>query len=317
MKKLLLAILFVGSICYAQAQPSLTCNEMLPFGSTLNFSYAASFSVIDTTIQGANVTWNFSALSPSATTGPIVQIVNPASTPNGIAFPDANYCYKETPTAYRYFKLSSDKFERIGSFTSSLRTYTDSQIEMTFPFALNTANNDTWETSSGGTGDYDFNCIGYGTLVLPSGTYNAFLTRVFTTSALADLYSYMWYSSDNGAILLQYIIGDGFFYSTSAMYINSLTIDVSENKVVESIKYNNPVDNTLNVSFEAQDVSEIEYVLTNTVGGIVMNGTVATVPSQANSLSLDVSSLKPGMYFMTIRSAKTGYKPEVIKVIKK
>ncbi|MGI8893897.1 MAG: hypothetical protein ACR2GN_10635 [Bacteroidia bacterium] len=53
--------LFTSSI----AQPTLNSNEMAPFGSSWTMIYTQSYNVIDTSIQGANVTWNFSAMQPT------------------------------------------------------------------------------------------------------------------------------------------------------------------------------------------------------------------------------------------------------------
>lgn len=324
MKKIVLLFLFVGAFLLANAQPVLTSNEMLPFGTLATYEYAAYYNVIDTTTQGANVSWNFSSLLPSITkTGYSIEIVDPATTPYTASFPTADYAYKEiTPSvSYRYFTLSTDKFERIGSYVSSVKTYSDPQIEMTFPFQLGTTNYDTWVNNIS-DGDYQFTCLGYGILTLPSGTYNAFLARAVATEdnmmfGLITIPLYLWYSSDNGQILVQFQIGDGFLFSTVASYMTSTTIDVSETKIVESVKYNNPVDNDLKISFTANDVSAIQYQIMNMSGSIVKAGNIAVSASTSNQVEINMSSLCAGMYFVSLNAANSNFKPEILKVIKK
>ena len=74
---------------------------MLPYGSMMHFKYGSNFEVIDTTLQGENVEWDFSTLEVDDDF--FIEIVAPADTPFGDEFPDANYVYAESPQiAYRF-----------------------------------------------------------------------------------------------------------------------------------------------------------------------------------------------------------------------
>jgi len=324
--------LFVFSLLCAviSAQPSLTRAKMLPFGSVDQMATASDISVLDTTKQGANVTWDFTALQDADPTNVLsYSIANPVNTPYYSTYPTSNYVQVERNLSngveqglsYNYFLLTDTKMERLGSqsvYTGSSSIYSDPQVEYVFPMTYNTSNNDTWASSAssfGGT--YDLKCIGYGTLKLPGATYNNVLMVRVLMVELFTYTSYFWYNADNGAVLANYM--DMSFFGQTGIYSKVLTVAaVNEGKkLVESIKYNNPVDNTLNIRFDAKDVSELEYTITNPVGKTLLNGNMSTIPSQANTFSLDLSSLNPGMYFMTIRSNKSGYKQEVIKIMKK
>jgi len=148
MKQLTLLLIIFAHVSVI-AQPTLTSNEMAPFGSSWTLTYTQNFSVMDTNIQGANATWNFTAVQPTPTTLTI-NIVDPAQTPYGPSFPNANYAYVESPnTAYRYFNLTPAKMERVGSWSSiGLKIYNDPQIEYVYPLTMGSYSYDTWDNSS-------------------------------------------------------------------------------------------------------------------------------------------------------------------------
>ncbi|MGQ0826808.1 MAG: hypothetical protein ACT4ON_00280, partial [Bacteroidota bacterium] len=215
MKKFLHTFTFCFLFTLVQAQPTLLSTEMLPYGSVMTNKGIANLTVIDTTIQGAGAVWNFSALTANANPDFVVNIVNPSTTPYAASFPGSNYGYREVTgatTNYRYFSLTGTKMERVGSYVSNVNLYNDPQVEYVFPLTLGTVNNDTWDnTNSSSGGTYDLKCIGSGTLTTPGGTFNALMVRVHAVESFLDFYVYFWYSSDNGAILLTYVVGDGFF----------------------------------------------------------------------------------------------------------
>src|SRR5262245_11321076 len=148
MKKFLLLLIIPASLSM-EAQPTLLSSEMLAPGAVCRYKRPTSLSVIDTTIQGANSTWNFSTLSPQSVPDLVVTVANPASTPYSALFPTANYAYVESPsTAYRYFQLTSTFLDRVGSYTASANTFNDPQREYVFPLSLGVSNLDTWDNSS-------------------------------------------------------------------------------------------------------------------------------------------------------------------------
>src|SRR3990172_9848579 len=157
MKTFLLMIILVLAVvnCLHAQQPALLSDEMAPFGTVFKLKQIQNLNIIDTTIQGAGVTWDFTGL----TNDPfyldlIVTITDPAQTPYSSDFPNANYSYKEEPsTAYRYFYLDTSKMERIGSWSGGvLKTYNDPQVEYVFPLTLGVSNFDTWDNDQSSSG---------------------------------------------------------------------------------------------------------------------------------------------------------------------
>ncbi|MDB5258702.1 MAG: hypothetical protein JWM14_3397 [Chitinophagaceae bacterium] len=326
MKKLLLSNLLLFLSIGVFAQPVLTSDEMLPYGSVLNYKFITDYSMIDVTSTGANVTWDYSTVTLDGSDDLNITMVNPSSTPYASSFPNSNYAYHETQGTdedYRYFSLTSSKMERVGSYASSAKTYSDPQVEYVFPLTLNTTNNDTWDNdqSSFGGGTYDLNCIAYGTLKLPDATYNnVLLVKVsFDEGGFLDFDSYFWYDSDNGAVLFQYVQGDGFFVADQALYVSSLTVGTdpiilsSANAYyLKDLTYNNPVNNTLNVAFGNSSDFSGKYVIANTLGEKISEGTI----TGQQSLNLPCEELKQGMYLLTLFEEQNSDQKKTIRFVK-
>jgi hypothetical protein len=93
---------------HVQAQPTLSSDELLPYNSRMSWKNVSNYAtVIDTTVQGANVTWNFSDIVPiddffadlrmtvRSPSDPLVDFVS--------HFPDANWILTNNDNAAQYF----------------------------------------------------------------------------------------------------------------------------------------------------------------------------------------------------------------------
>jgi hypothetical protein len=298
-----------------QAQPSLLHSDMAPFGSSFTLTFAQT-TVVDTTIQGANVVWDFSSFQP--TTGSItINIVNPALTPYATSFPNSNYAYQESPvTAYRYFDLSTTKMERVGSWTNSIgiRTYNDPQIEYVFPLTLGTYSFDTWDNSTSPTGGtYEFQCIGYGTVILPMGTFNDMLmVRALITESFLYYYSYFWYSTTSGIPYVNYL-PQGPFTGEALVYATAISIptNIDDNTNSLAFKYTNPVLDNLTI-YSNSGISHGDYEIFNALGQKIDAG---KLNSNSDFSTIDMSHLEKGLYFCTLRSSdQSGTTIKVLKL---
>lgn len=283
----------------------LNSSEILPFGSTYVLKGISNLNVIDTTIQGTNVTWDFSTLTPNSTILN-VSIVDPATTTWGSAVPNTNYAFKETPTvAYRYFNVTSTKMERVGSFSgSTLKTYSDPQIEYTFPMQHGTINMDTWMNSSSSTGGtYEFNCIGSGTLILPNGSHEAILTRVKVIESFNTIDAYYWYDGSNGTILT-YVINPGIFNGYLGSYQSSLisTLGMEEFEVISNVVYQNPVQDYLHISVQNYTGGDLSYTIFDTSGKLIASGKAVNEADDTAIIHTNVSDLSKGIYLVNIKS---------------
>lgn len=323
MKKITLhtiALFLMSAI--TQAQPTLNRNEMLPIGSVMVEKYTTDFSILDTSIQGSGVIWDFSKLkNNSSIPDLVVNIVNPASTPYSANFTNSNYAYKEVSggiTKYRYFNLTNTEMERVGSYSFNLNIYSDPQMEYIFPLTLGAINEDTWANTNSSTGGtYDIECVGDGKLILPSGTYNAIMVKAHITEFFLDIYTYFWYSSDNGAILTEYIVGDGIFTADTGFYLDSVTLDVPINNFVTDFNYNNPITNDFTLNFQSLNSDKYSYTVFNSIGlKVLQGGYITSNEGTTESLKVDFSTFQSGVYYFTLKSEEKGQNVKTIKLIK-
>ncbi len=290
----------------AYSQVQLDSSEVLPFGSTYVLKGISNLNVIDTTIQGPNVTWDFSALTANSSILNVT-VMDPNATPYGAFVSNTNYAFKETPaTAYRYFHVTSTKMERVGSYSgSTLKTYSDPQIEYVFPMQYNTSNMDTWNNSSSSTGGtYAFTCIGTGTLILPNGSHEAILTRVQLIENFNTIDAYYWYDGNNGSILA-FVINPGLFNGYQGSYQSSLiqsTAGNEEFEVIMNTVYQNPVQENLYVSTKNYSGSDINYTIFDANGKLISTGKAQNEPDDTAVIDTHVADLAPGIYLLTLVS---------------
>jgi hypothetical protein len=321
MKKTLTILAGCFALATAQGQPQLTSSEMMPVGTIFKMKTVTNESIIDTTVQGANVTWNLTGLVADNSVDEFVtQVVNPQSTPYGGSFPNANYAFKESPDiAYRYFNLTSTKMERVGSYSSALNVYTNPQTEYVFPLSIGVSSTDTWaSTSSSFGGTYDFKCIGYGTLKLPGITYDSALMVAATVDEIVSFTSYFWYSSQTGMPLLQYVVGDGFFVPTFAQYTYTSSVTTGVNEAgklhIQGLSYTNPVLDELTLTF-TEDAHPLAYTIVNQLGQVVTSGETKAIQKN-QAVTIDMQRIDAGIYFLSLSNPLSG-ETQTLKVLKK
>lgn len=305
------------------AQPVLHSNEMLPIGSEMTLWPSGNGLVaIDTNIQGANAVWNFSALDHWNAKNPDLHIavVDPSTTPYASIFPNSNYAWKETPnTAYRYFNLSSSGLQRVGSYTGAQNVYSDPQVEMVFPLQLGTTNTDTWNntfSSTGGT--FSLSCVGTGTLHLPSGTWqDALMVRVWATEGSYYPYlGFFWYSSTNGATLVQHIgmyMDDWSIWLPTTYHLNSVSVGVEEHPALELLTWQNPVTDVLRVATRARLGGERPWRVVGLTGQVMKSGTFPSTSGNVDNWTIDVNDLASGLYVLWIGDANEAVSLRFVK----
>ena len=320
MKNIFTSVICIAVSVLANAQPAILSTTMMSPGTSITMKTAISMSAIDTTIQGANKIWDFTALQADPSKDDfIVTVLNAANTPYASSFPASNFCYKEVSgitTYYSYFTLNSTTCERIGrgspSSSTTIVKYSDTQIEYAFPLTMGTKSTDTWandQSSFGGT--YGFEGIGYGTLKLPGKTYSNVLMVRADVYEISHVPVYFWYNT-NGTVLVQYIKGDGFFYPRIARYASSiLNQGVKEELNEVAISYINPVENRFELSFNQPVLTSMQYAVLNVLGETVKGGSIS---SSVKSLQIDISELNSGIYYFVANGQNEAIKP--IKFLK-
>ena len=305
---MLFPFLTVAVIC--TAQPVLYSNEMQAPGETTYMLFLGNMNAVDTTIQGENMVWDFTGMMPEPGAPPfIATIIEPDSTPYGSSFPTSNIAWWEQPNNwYRYFNLTNDFMERVGSHVTSDFVYGDPQVEYVFPLTYGTTNIDQWVGVTD-QGLYKLNCIGYGTLHVPGATLeDVLMVRARISGNFYVLNAYFWYSSTDGRILLQYINSP---LLSEAIYYDGAMMAVHERTPFKAALLGNPVSERLNFTLGV-DAQRSNYHLISSTGAIVDEGRISARAGEI--ISLDVQQHMPGLYMLQLRDASGA--AETIKYLK-
>ena len=312
MKKLLSYIAL--SLCCAAslvAQPTLTAATNTPMvGDRMYFHYCDTTSVT-TGVSGPAVTWNFATLNQNVID--TVAYITCASTPYCDSFPGSTIASTDLHSNYYYYKTSASAFTYMGYATpSTTDKYTDLNDFLYFPLTYNSAHTDTALSPLGGTSYYSyidsFKCDAYGTLILPSGTYNNVL-RVhetqYGTQYITGIYThtrydyYSWYIADTHAPVLSLIYdtsgGGGTSKIRYVYYTTRLTTGVVDiNNSLVFIKLSpNPANELLTI--DITDNITADYTINNTIGSRVLQGTISGAGNK-----IDISGLPTGIYYINV-----------------
>lgn len=202
MKKITFLVALTFSL-FANAQPILNASDFPTAYSTSGY-YSNSITGFTNGSAGANVVWDFSAIIPSSTV--ITYSVVPVSeTAASVNFPSANFCekfeYNGTPE-YWLYKLDNQSFELVAAVTTFVANYYDSEVIFQFPYTYQSEFTDTvWQLGQPTppepiTRTYD----GYGTLILPNGTYNNVIRQKIVNGF--GQVEYYWYGTSPYRLLM-------------------------------------------------------------------------------------------------------------------
>jgi hypothetical protein len=300
----LLPIPLIATLIGSAQTGVLNSSEMLPPGSIETQRVMSDVDILDTTVQGQNVDWDFTAITPSGAAPYNNEYMLPSSTPHPTTFPASNYVVYETEIPrYSYFSLTSASLARVGGWTTVASTYSDPQVERTFPLAYGTSNSDTWDndqSSFGGT--YDFTCIGTGTLELPGHTYSDVLLVRGNLHELFNIYFYAWYDATSGATLVLYYPGDGVFVPTAAAYTTSVSVGVQEVGADLGLRIHTLVHDRLPVTYTSAE--PLDWSIVDASGKRLANGRFPAT-SDAVTEFVDVAQLPAGLYIIDLLNERS------------
>ncbi len=300
------------------AQPTLTAATTNPVvGDVFNFHYCIGSAITTTGPTGAGVTWNFAFLTQSSMD--TSTYVACTSTPYCDSFPGSNIAATDGHGNYSYYTTSTGGFVYNGSEYYASRNYYTNPIDfLYYPLTYNSTHTDTGHqdyTSSGGYGTYldTFQYDGYGTLMLPTGTYTN-VVRVFEQQHLVQHLSsgtsdygsryYSWYVAGTHAPLLSlhYTESSGYYGLSSGYYsTKSSTLVEDINKLSGKFTlFPNPANNELTI--DAANGAFDTYVITNGMGASIMHGYI-----DSRQTKVDISRLPQGIYYVRLAgSGNTG-----------
>ncbi len=219
MKKLILSLLSFAALGLS-AQPVLTTTSPIGYIGPIAQASAATVPLVPTTTTGANVTWDCSGLLPEAGLPNINFTVSaPAGTAYAADYPQSNWYFTDPALVnvigHHYYTLTADSFVLWGAHTMGqpYEICDNPELELVFPLAYNQTSANSYSKTNynagGGVSSYQTgtNTItydGYGTLILPGGTYNNVVqvSRVRTNSLGPTLNSKSWYQGATGERIL-------------------------------------------------------------------------------------------------------------------
>lgn len=204
------------------SQPLLNQAEKYPLGVVLHFTRADTASVSPGP-AGANVSWDFSSLSPL--TGTLQkQALLPSQTAYENDFPTSDWALETNEGTTSFFKEGVDSIWLVGmvqAFVGIKITYTKPALYFTRNLAYKSSvqgttryhyTYNTYNYKCGGT--YSLTADAYGALMLPARTYSNVMRVKFESLnydtlqgqggyvQVTKVVSYSWYNAYNGAPLL-------------------------------------------------------------------------------------------------------------------
>jgi hypothetical protein len=303
----LLAILGLSAksqtITYANFSNELAATTNLLIANTSSFNMAL------TTTLGSGVTWNAAGLTQQAST-PVVHLsyYAAAGIPHYSFFNSSNY----VPRDPALLALISDEFDYycadsvalIGKWAQngSHEIYQNPDVFLFFPMAYGATKVDTYSktnysdsltVSSHQTGKHTIAFNGFGTLILPQGSFSnvALVSDVRTNSLGPDSPTSTWYDISTGKMLLQYHENAG---STSIGYTSDLVTEILEADNDHSFSlFPNPTSNFLTITKLSGSKTGIEVF--DVLGAMIYSSETTNTHT-----TIDLSNVPKGLYFLKI-----------------
>jgi len=305
MKKSLLSFLGVALSASVIAQPTLDASDL---NYTIGVTYeSANAQYINPGSSGANVTWDFSAFSPTATTTIVPQAGNQS-------FPNSNITLNYGQ-AEAYFEENATGRSMWGvNASGTIISYTDPDKIMFYPLTYNSTETNNFAASffSGvqfdraGTTEVTYD--GYGTVITPTGTFNN-AVRVYIQQVYSDTYQggvinyvsniYTWYIENypDPIASVSELYVDGQLNNSYSQYTTSQTASLLTEENKDFQIYPNPAND--NIKFRSLNNLDVEQIkVINNVGQVVKS--ISSTEITLNETNVNVSDLESGVYFVHI-----------------
>jgi len=281
---------------------------------------------------GANQIWNYSDIHilPEIF---YERFVQPSSTPYYSQFPNSNVATinTDTPTMYHYYNTTGSDWLLNGyAFTGFALTYSNPLCRMHYPISYGTQYPSTFTgiRYSGNTtyyysGSRYFLGDGYGTLILPAGTYNnvlrvKILYEVFDTTKTGGVVvntdhifitEYNWY--DEGFKFPILTIDE--FSSNQISYLKMVylgsrnpTVGIKKNSNKIPNKYSlfqnypNPFNPKTSIRFDIKKSGYVEIKIFDIAGRLISVLVNEKINAGSYSVGWDASAYPSGVYFKRI-----------------
>jgi len=326
MKKALLFVAAISGALHVCAQPTITAAGCNPVAGETFYGRYCSTTGVTLGATGAGVTWNMAGLT--VTDYDTVQYQACAGTPYCDTFPGSTLAV-QYDDEYDYFVTDATKFAATGFGMPSggSQYYSDPISYMVYPMLYNTVKIDSYVSSQPAFQTYSygidtFKADAYGTLILPTGTYNNVLrvhmiaistdSMDFTTPAMvshrrSDIY--MWYKEGfHNPLMTMYYdtsgtgvshLGDVSYY----LYTPSGIDKVKEHTLATQV-YPNPAMNEVHIKMHLNNGGKVSIAATDMAGRAVGYAYEEFVNGGTTDMKYDIAGLPNGMYILKIQTAE-------------
>lgn len=306
MKKIYFTFFGMATCAMALAQPTITSTQINPvIGEIIQ---VAQSNYIPDGANGSNITWDFSALSPTAT-ATITMLASDA------AHPGTNIVHDFGSGTKLYFQNDATGQNSVFQNTGgTVITFSDPMKILGFPLSSTTSFVDNFAATftSGGTpfsrqGSSTFSYEGFGTIITPSGTFTDVikcrLHQVYTDTYSAGTINYdtdahYWYKAGT-----HYIIASSIDFTSDlqniqyCQYYLSSNLGVDEESFDNFTLYPNPATDVL--TLKSDNTELIESVTVFDLTGKVMPVEITQTPFGDTKLNLN--ELRSGTYLVQLR----------------
>ena len=337
-----LALAFLTSATVVFAQPTLRQSNTSPLPGEGFFGHIVdSAGLAGAQLSGPGVTWNFPVL---AETGMDTNYYyNCGATPYCGSFLEGNIV-SLIDSSFEYGESDSNSFSFMGWASSSgVNHFLGRQVWMVYPFTYGSSYKDTLSIVESVPGSYydsiyvidSFFADGYGTLILPTGTYTNVL-RVHHISLELDSFrysgldsgstygrmdNYSWFDTsgfhnpllsvgyDTSGSTTPYIY-NAEYYSRAPM----LPLELPNPSITDmsfSI-YPNPTNDFMTITFTLTDNKPSTISLLDVVGRVVIAVNCDQLNTGTNKVVLSTTTVPPGIYIVKLQNSQDNLTHKVV-----
>lgn len=281
----------------ASAQPVIQYINLVAIGYTSAIHMGSDPGTSDPSPNGANVTWDFSSATLVMNVGTMTW-VDPATTPQGASYPTSNLAQHITipgQDMYNYYDLQTTQLDQLadGVGSGDVSVYADPKTVLTFPMNYGDSYVDNY-TDNGDPNSYTRTYSGYGTVILPTGTYTNVAKITSTSGSIAFL------TTDPVAQLVN-IDDDG-----SVLVFGDPVLGVAEQHADPVLHaWPNPATDKVTVGGIQQPGT---WDLVDATGRTQRGGTAAP-----GTLELPLAGLAPGCYALVLHDAAGRRELRIVK----
>lgn len=317
MKKIFLA-LGVAASFNLSAQFTIT-SSMAPVAGDVEASVKTLTTGLTTPTSGTNQFWNYTGAVIDATASPQSSTYTAVSAaPNASLFPGATIASTSDYVNYSMAKYTTGIWENLGDAAPTLTdciVYTDPMSYLTFPFSYGSSHNDTHAYATPNetvTGSSNTIADGTGTLAIPGFTFTnvlkvamSFTQTIFdgsmTTTFKAKMNAFFNASSKFPLMsVMNYTFSvPGFSMTAIEGSINGAFVvtNLNEQNQIDNVSlYPNPAAGQVSLRNGANSACTAEIF--NSIGELV----ATTEIKEVSVSSVDISALKPGIYFVHLKN---------------